>query len=102
MLMGGLMPTLVCSRRFAKPLVRERRRAARLTQPALCDRAGISTRALQDLERGASQPHRDTMARLGSALGLSAEAQAALTRARRPTPRRHSSAEARPQALSDP
>jgi non-specific serine/threonine protein kinase len=68
--------------------VREKRLAARLSQAALCERAGISTRALQDLERGISQPHRDTIARLGSALGLPPEAQATLLRAATPTPRR--------------
>jgi non-specific serine/threonine protein kinase len=69
-------------------LVRERRLAAKLSQAALCERAGISTRALQDLERGISQPHRDTVARLAAALGLAPEAQATLLRAVTPTPRR--------------
>jgi non-specific serine/threonine protein kinase len=68
--------------------VREKRLAAKLSQAALCERAGISTRALQDLERGISQPHRDTVERLGAALGLAPEAQASLSRAATPTPRR--------------
>jgi predicted ATPase/transcriptional regulator with XRE-family HTH domain len=69
-------------------LLREHRLAANLTQAALCERAGISTRGLQDLERGSSQPHRDTVARLEAALGLSADSRAALRRAAKPSPRR--------------
>jgi non-specific serine/threonine protein kinase len=82
-------------------LVREKRLAAKLSQAALCERAGISTRALQDLERGVSQPHRDTLARLGSALGLSAEAQAELARMATPTPRRRASGPARLTTLAE-
>src|SRR4051794_30754625 len=72
-------------------LLRERRLAARLTQAALCERAGISPRALQDLERGVRHPHRDTLERLGSALDLGEDVRLALARAATPTPRRRAS-----------
>jgi predicted ATPase len=73
-------------------LVRERRLSAGLTQAMLCERAGISTRALQDLERGVSQPHRDTLRQLESALGIAADAPDALWRSTTPTPRRRAPA----------
>src|SRR5262249_12176314 len=60
-------------------LIRESRLAAGLTQEELAERAGISARSVSDLERGLYQaPHRDTVARLAAALGLSAEAAAQL------------------------
>src|SRR5712692_10298813 len=47
------------------------RTAAGLTQEALAERAGLSVRGLQDLERGQSRrPHRDTVELLTAALGL--------------------------------
>jgi non-specific serine/threonine protein kinase len=69
-------------------LLREHRLAAKLTQAALAERAGISMRGLNALERGTSQPHRDTLDRLQSALGLTPEQQAVLRAAAQPTPRR--------------
>ncbi len=46
------------------PLLRQLRRAAGLTQEALAERAGMSARGLQDLERGVSQaPRRRTIDR---------------------------------------
>ncbi len=68
--------------------LRDYRLAAALTQAGLAERAGISTRAVQDLERGLSQPHRDTLTRLIEALGLVANARRALIEAAAPSPRR--------------
>jgi predicted ATPase/transcriptional regulator with XRE-family HTH domain len=68
-------------------LLRNHRRAASLTQAELAERAGLSWRGVTDLERGARRtPHRDTVARLAAALGLTDEERAALeTAARRPS-----------------
>jgi predicted ATPase/transcriptional regulator with XRE-family HTH domain len=53
-------------------LLRQRRREADLTQEALAERAGVSVRAIADLERGVIRaPRRDTLEMLASALGLS-------------------------------
>lgn len=52
------------------------RTAAGLTQEALAERAGISARAISDLERGERRtPYRETMRLLGEALGLDAKGQ---------------------------
>ena len=71
-------------------LLRQFRLAASLTQEALAERSGISTRTVSDLERGLYQaPHRDTVDRLVDALSLTPEQQAQLEsnipRARGPT-----------------
>src|SRR4030081_538932 len=73
-------------------LRRGSRLAAGLTQAALAERSGISSRGIQDLERGLSQPRRDTLLRLEAALRLSRAEQVALHAAAQPTPRRHTSA----------
>src|SRR4030081_194728 len=73
-------------------LRRGSRLAAGLTQAALAERSGISSRGIQDLERGLSQPRRDTLLCLEAALSLSRDEQAALHAAAKPTPRRHKSA----------
>src|SRR5690348_7989761 len=53
-------------------LVRELRRAAGLTQEELAARAGLSTRAISDLERGVNHtPRPTTVQLLVAALGLS-------------------------------
>ena len=62
-------------------LLRERRRAAGLTQEALAERAGLSPRTVRGLERGASRPYPDTVARLARALALPPAAAAALAAA---------------------
>jgi predicted ATPase/DNA-binding XRE family transcriptional regulator len=54
-------------------LLKQMRSAARLTQEELADRAALSVRAVQDLERGRRRsPHAGTARRLAEALGLSA------------------------------
>ena len=69
-------------------LLREHRLAAGLTQAMLAERSGLSSRGILDLERGLSQPRRDTLLRLEAALRLSPEEQAALHAVAKPTPRR--------------
>jgi predicted ATPase/class 3 adenylate cyclase len=66
-------------------LLRRLRKAADLTQEELAERAGLSQRGINDLERGARQsPHKDTALQLADALGLSGDDRAAfLTIARR-------------------
>jgi transcriptional regulator with XRE-family HTH domain len=54
------------------------RRAARLTQAELAERAGFSVVYVSMLERGARQPQRSTVALLADALGLTAEERRAL------------------------
>jgi transcriptional regulator with XRE-family HTH domain len=52
-------------------LLRHYRRVAGLTQAELAEQAGLSVRAVSDLERGAkSRPHKDTVRLLATALGL--------------------------------
>ena len=65
-------------------LLRRRRLAAGLTQEMLAERAGLSARGVQDLERGAHRPLADTVRRLGAALGLTEEDKAAFLAAARP------------------
>jgi len=66
-------------------LLRRYRLAAGLTQEALAERAGISGRAVGDLERdGGRLPRLDTVALLTQALGLSAEQAATLRAVARP------------------
>jgi non-specific serine/threonine protein kinase len=69
--------------------LRRARLAAGLTQEALAERAGLSARGIQDLERGLrATPQRQTVRLLSRALGLAPGAAAALeatvSRARRP------------------
>jgi len=60
-------------------MLRRYRRAAGLTQEELAERAGISARAVSDLERGENRtPRRDTLDFLADALHLSAEERVAL------------------------
>ncbi len=56
-------------------LVRTYRLSSGFTQEELAERAGISARAVSDLERGLYlAPHRDTVLRLAAALGLTPDA----------------------------
>ena len=75
---GGILPRLA----------REYRRARGLTQEQLAERAGLSTRGIQDLERGLSVPRRDTLDRLIRALELDGEPRQAFAAAARPRLRR--------------
>src|SRR5262245_9072238 len=54
--------------------LRRQRIAAGLTQEELADRAGLSARGIQDLERGVRRtPHPETVRRLAAALGRATE-----------------------------
>ena len=67
-------------------LLRHARQAAGLTQEALAERAGLSARALSDLERGVKRgPRAASLRLLADALGLAPDARAALA-GRRPRP----------------
>lgn len=68
-----------------RTLLRRYRAAAGLTQEGLAMRAGLSTRAISDLERGLKQtPRRETVRLLADALALSAPKRALLEAAVRP------------------
>src|ERR687897_100949 len=68
-------------------LLRRHRIAAKLTQEALAERAGLSTRGVSDLERGArGLPRKDTLRLLLQALDLSPADRAALIAAARRPP----------------
>ncbi len=77
-------------------VLREYRRRARLTQEALAEQAGVSVRSIQELERGANKPLRDTAQRLSSALELTEDDRARFVAAAAPAPRRRGSAPADP------
>src|SRR5436309_459689 len=64
-------------------LLKRYRQAAGLTQEALAEQAGLSTRAISDLERGLKvRPHKDTVALLAAALQLTPPEHAAFVAAR--------------------
>jgi predicted ATPase/DNA-binding XRE family transcriptional regulator len=66
-------------------LVRRHRTAAALSQEALAEHAGVSARAISDLERGVHQaPHLETVRLLADALGLGEQDRAGLLAAARP------------------
>ena len=69
-------------------LLKEHRLAAGLTQEALAERAAVSTRGIQALERGVNQPLRDTARRLIEALDLDDRERARIQAAATPAPRR--------------
>jgi transcriptional regulator with XRE-family HTH domain/tetratricopeptide (TPR) repeat protein len=76
-------------------LLRRYRLTAGLTQELLAERAGVSARAISDLERGTRRaPRADTLALLATALNLAAPARGALEAAARPLD--HPSALTRP------
>ena len=67
-------------------LLRHHRVAAALSQEALAEQAGLSVRAISDLERGVkSQPYLETVRLLADALNLTLPQRAALAAAARPT-----------------
>ena len=68
-------------------LLRQRRLAAGLTQEGLAERAGISAKAISDLERDPGRtPRLDTIGLLADALGLGPGERAGLLAAARPQP----------------
>jgi predicted ATPase/transcriptional regulator with XRE-family HTH domain len=69
-------------------LLRERRQAASLTQEALAERAGLSTRGIQHLEAGDARPYRTTVQALADALGLTGADRTRFAVAGTPAPRR--------------
>ncbi|HEU5433392.1 MAG TPA: helix-turn-helix transcriptional regulator, partial [Thermomicrobiales bacterium] len=79
------MATLSPSRFGA--LLRRHRLAAGLSQEALAERAGVSARGVQDLERGIhAAPRPDTLRLLAEALDLDPPARAELAAAANPEP----------------
>ena len=73
---------------FARVL-RELRAHARLTQEELADTAGLSLRAVSDLERGvAATPQKETVRLLGDALSLAGPQRARFETAARGRPDR--------------
>jgi predicted ATPase/class 3 adenylate cyclase len=77
------------STRFGERL-RRARQAAGLTQAELAERAGLSVRGINDLERGARQhPRRDTVALLAQALGLAGDGRVAFEASARDLAARH-------------
>ena len=63
-------------------LLRQYRLDAVLTQEALAERAGLSVRAISDLERGVrNAPRRDTVRLLADTLGLDADCRLSLENA---------------------
>ena len=85
------------------PLLRRLRLAAGLTQEELAERAAISTRGLQLLERGGrTAPRAETVRLLADALGLSPEARAELIAAAHPELATPSPPACKPSALPTP
>src|SRR5262245_60655503 len=88
-------------------LLRQHRLDAGLTQEALAERAGLSVRAVQHLERALGQPQRETTRRLADALALKGARRAELERAAAPAPRRRqpprsAAVETAPPGTSEP
>src|SRR6185295_17690781 len=80
-------------------LLRHHRIASALSQEALAERAGVSARAVSDLERGVKQrPHLETVRMLADALELTGPDRTALAVASRPTQRAPSKRDAQPPA----
>src|SRR5439155_22372508 len=66
-------------------MLKRHRLGAGLTHEGLAERAGLSARAISDLERGVTQaPRRDTLALLAEALRLTDDQRASLEAAARP------------------
>ncbi len=82
-------------------LLRRYRTAAGLTQEELAARAGLSARAISDLERGVKlTPRRDTVNLLGEALALPPRKRTLLAAAARPTTERMGAADLPDAALA--
>jgi transcriptional regulator with XRE-family HTH domain len=68
-------------------LVRGCRLAATLTQEELAEKAGLSVRTIQDIERGrALRPHRNTVRLLANGLGVTDDVREVFVRASRRLP----------------
>lgn len=68
-------------------LVRGCRLAAALTQEELAEKAGLSVRTIQDIERGrALRPHRNTVRLLANGLGVTDDVREVFVRASRRLP----------------
>jgi predicted ATPase/transcriptional regulator with XRE-family HTH domain len=70
-----------------RKLLRQHRLAAGLTQEGLAERASMSARAIQNLERGDRRPYPETALRLAGALGLEGSERSDFDGAARPRPR---------------
>lgn len=82
--MASEQASLTSNETFAV-LLRRHRIASTLSQEALAGRAGLSTRAVSDLERGVKQrPYLETVRLLADALGLDSDARAQFAKAARP------------------
>jgi predicted ATPase/DNA-binding XRE family transcriptional regulator len=68
-------------------LLRQHRLAVGLTQEGLAERAAMSARAIQNLERGDRRPYAETVLRLAEALGLDGSERSEFDSAARPRPR---------------
>ena len=84
--MGGAIVTKDTELSFGE-LLREHRLAAGLTQEALAERAGVSARGIQALERGQNRPQQETARRLAEAFGLKEQESSRFLAAVSPTPR---------------
>ncbi len=69
-------------------LLKDYRLRAGLTQEALAERAGVSVRGIQNLERGGRRPLRDTLERLTTALELDGPGRERFLLEATPAPRR--------------
>jgi len=78
-------------------LLRKYRLAAGLTQEALAERAGLSVRNIQNLERGTNRPLHDTTRRLAAALALGPDEQHSFLSTASPTPRQRAHTGAAPR-----
>lgn len=72
-------------------LLKDARLAAALTQEALAERAGVSTRSVQAIERGENRPLKHTILQLVAALQLDETARSRMLAAATATPRNHTS-----------
>jgi predicted ATPase/class 3 adenylate cyclase/Tfp pilus assembly protein PilF len=81
-------------------LLRRYRLAAELTQEALAERAGVSSRSIQALERGENRPQQESARRLAEALLLDKQDRARLLCAVTPVPRRRAATGAAPASAT--
>jgi predicted ATPase/class 3 adenylate cyclase len=77
-------------------LLRRYRLTAGLTQEALAERAGVSSRSIQAIERGENRPQQESARRLAEALLLDEQDRARLLGAVTPIPRRRAATGAAP------